>query len=130
MKQAMTIDRDNLAPSPERSPSLLPTLSDPDRKRLRSLVQDDIIEFPTSLREWSGRWTLDNFLMKLLGITLTAALLSLGAPFWYSALKNLIRLRSLIAQKDDEQRETRQTTKVVEIPGLEQPAKVEGPATN
>jgi hypothetical protein len=36
-------------------------------------------------------------------------LLSLGAPFWYNALKNLIRLRSLIAQKDDDQRQTRQT---------------------
>jgi hypothetical protein len=130
VKQAMTIDRDNLAPSAERSPALLPTLSDPDRKRLRSLVQDDIIEFPTSIREWIGRWTLDNFLMKLLGITLTATLLSLGAPFWYSALKNLIRLRSLIAQKDDEQRETRQTTKIAEVPGLDQSARVEGPANH
>ena len=40
---------------------------------------------------------------------LTALLLSLGAPFWYNALKNLIRLRSLIAQKDDDQRQSRQT---------------------
>jgi len=130
VKQAITVDRENLAPSPERSRSLVPALSDPDRKRLRALVQDDIIDFPTSIREWAGRWTLDNFLMKLLGITLTATLLSLGAPFWYSALKNLIRLRSLIAQKDDEQRETRQSTKVVEIPGLNQPSVVEGPGSN
>src|SRR3954468_13052105 len=126
VKQAITVDRENLAPSPERSRSLVPALSDPDRKRLRALVQDDIIDFPTSIREWAGRWTLDNFLMKLLGITLTATLLSLGAPFWYSALKNLIRLRSLIAQKDDEQRETRQTTKAAAIPGITDTPKVEG----
>jgi hypothetical protein len=37
-------------------------------------------------------------------------LLSLGAPFWYNALKNLIRLRSLIAKKDDDQRLSRQTS--------------------
>src|SRR5206468_10860863 len=96
------------------------------RNRLRALVQDDIIEFPKSVREWMGRWTLDNFAMKLLGIILTATLLSLGAPFWYAALKNLIRLRSLIAQKDDEQRETRQKTKIAAIPGVTEPARIEG----
>jgi hypothetical protein len=111
VKQAVKMDTQAVAPSLDRS-SFVPALSDPDRARLKGLVQDDIIEFPASLREWTGRWTLDNFIMKLLGIVLTATLLSLGAPFWYSALKNLIRLRSLIAQKDDEQRETRQTAKV------------------
>ena len=124
VKQAMKVDAQTVAPRPDRS-SLVPALSGPDRARLKGLVQDDVIEFPTSLREWTGRWTLDNFIMKLLGIVLTAALLSLGAPFWYSALKNLIRLRSLIAQKDDEQRETRQTTKVAVIPGIAKPASAE-----
>jgi hypothetical protein len=123
VKQAMKVDG---PPTSDRSSTLVPALSDPDRERLRSLVQDDIIEFPTSLREWFRRWTLDNFIMKLLGIVLTATLLSLGAPFWYSALKNLIRLRSLIAQKDDEQRETRQTTKAAAIPGITDTPKVEG----
>jgi hypothetical protein len=126
VKQAMTIDGKNVAPTPDTSSSRIPVLSDPDRERLRNLAQDDIIEFPTSIREWTGRWTMDNFFMKLLGIVLTATLLSLGAPFWYSALKNLIRLRSLIAQKDDEQRETRQTTKIGVIPGVQEPARVEG----
>ncbi|MFL6447486.1 MAG: hypothetical protein ACJ746_07325 [Bryobacteraceae bacterium] len=126
VKQAIAVDRGNLTPGPEKSPSLLPTFSDPDRKRLRDLVQDDIIEFPTSIREWTGRWTLDNFFMKLVGIILTATLLSLGAPFWYGALKNLIRLRSLIAQKDDEQRETRQKTQVALITGAQPPTTVDG----
>jgi hypothetical protein len=46
----------------------------------------------------------------LFGILLSAALLSLGAPFWYSTLANLLKLRSVIAQKDETQRTERQTT--------------------
>jgi hypothetical protein len=38
------------------------------------------------------------------GIVLSALLLSLGAPFWFEALKDLLRLRSVIAGKDDLQR--------------------------
>jgi len=37
-----------------------------------------------------------------LGILLTAAFLSLGAPFWYNALKNLSNLRSTVANKQDQ----------------------------
>jgi hypothetical protein len=45
-----------------------------------------------------------------LGIALSTLLLSLGAPFWFEALKNLLRLRSVIAGKDDLQRQQRATT--------------------
>ena len=45
----------------------------------------------------------------VMGVILSAILLSFGAPFWYNALKNLLRLRSLLAQKDDDQRTERQT---------------------
>lgn len=41
------------------------------------------------------------------GILLSAILMSLGAPFWYKTLGSLIQLRSLAAQKDDEQRAAR-----------------------
>lgn len=37
----------------------------------------------------------------LLGIFLAAALLSLGAPFWYNALKNLSNLRTVVASKEE-----------------------------
>ena len=37
----------------------------------------------------------------------TALLLSLGAPFWYSALGRLLQLRSVLASKDDKQRSER-----------------------
>jgi hypothetical protein len=41
------------------------------------------------------------------GMVLSTLLLSLGAPFWFETLKNLLRLRSSIATKDDEQRTNR-----------------------
>jgi hypothetical protein len=44
------------------------------------------------------------------GLLLTALLLSLGAPFWYSVLGRLLQLRSIIAVKDDAQRTARQST--------------------
>lgn len=43
------------------------------------------------------------------GIALSTLLLSLGAPFWFEALKDVLRLRSVIAGKDDLQRAQRAT---------------------
>jgi hypothetical protein len=45
---------------------------------------------------------------KIPGMLLAVLLISLGAPFWYNALKDLLRLRSVLARKDDEQRAERQ----------------------
>jgi hypothetical protein len=50
-----------------------------------------------------------------LGIVITTLLLSLGAPFWYNALKQLLQLRSKLADKDDDQRKERQSTQAVVI---------------
>jgi hypothetical protein len=49
-------------------------------------------------------------LRHLTGILFTTLLLSLGAPFWYGALQQLLQLRSKIAQQDDVQRKERQVT--------------------
>jgi hypothetical protein len=49
-------------------------------------------------------------LRHLTGILFTTLLLSLGAPFWYGALQQLLQLRSKIAQQDDVQRQERQVT--------------------
>ncbi len=43
------------------------------------------------------------------GVLLSWVLLTLGAPFWFDALKNLLKLRSLLAKKDDAEREQRDT---------------------
>jgi len=44
------------------------------------------------------------------GMVLAMLLISLGAPFWYNTLKDLLKLRSSLAQKDDAQRAQRQAT--------------------
>jgi len=56
-----------------------------------------------------------NWLAKLMdwrkvpGMLLSLLLISLGAPFWYNVLKDLIKLRSNLAQQDDQQRAQRQS---------------------
>jgi len=43
------------------------------------------------------------------GVLLTWVLLSLGAPFWYDALKDLLKLRSNVAKNEEDARIDRQT---------------------
>ncbi len=75
------------------------------RKYLNNLATLGLVVLP-NLTTWCSQFDV----IKLPGILLSTLLLSLGSPFWYDALKNLLRLRSVIAGKDDEQRLTRQTT--------------------
>jgi hypothetical protein len=75
------------------------------QNRMHELLrQDGLLPSPS----WSGFKSMTG--IQFLGIMLSALLLSLGAPFWYSSLQNLVRLRSAIAQKDDQQRTIRQTS--------------------
>ncbi|WP_367156032.1 hypothetical protein [Methylomonas sp. HYX-M1] len=55
--------------------------------------------------KWCKNW--EN--VSLFGILLSIVLVSLGAPFWYSALKNLLKLRGTLAGKDDAQRLVRES---------------------
>jgi hypothetical protein len=43
------------------------------------------------------------------GVLFSWILLSLGAPYWFELLKNLLKLRSVVADKDDKERKTRET---------------------
>jgi len=83
-------------------------LTDMDKQNLKDVMVNNIVGIPQGMSDWLSRWHWDNCVMKSLGILLTALLLSLGAPFWYGALQNLLRLRSLLAGKDDQQRQDRQ----------------------
>jgi hypothetical protein len=71
------------------------------------LAEYGIIKLPSAdLREWWTSLKSANYL----GLLITALLLSLGAPFWYSALSGLLQLRSGLAIKDDAQRSERQSS--------------------
>jgi hypothetical protein len=100
----------------------LTKLTGQSQQELQDLVQFGAVTLPG--RDWVANWGISSARfplgcepgtpcppkVNLLGVILSALLLSLGAPFWYNALKNLLRLRSVIANKDDDQRLTRQTT--------------------
>jgi hypothetical protein len=77
-----------------------------DQQYLRFLADRGLITVATSLSDWKARWGGVN----LAGVLVTCLLLSLGAPFWYSALARLLQLRSSIAFKDDDQRAARQAS--------------------
>jgi hypothetical protein len=87
-------------------------------KYLSVLTQYEVLAFPAlNGRQWLEHWSL----AELPGIALSALLLSMGAPFWYSTLQTLLRLRSQIAQSDDQQRnfrkENEQSTAVASAQG-------------
>jgi hypothetical protein len=48
---------------------------------------------------------------------LATLLISLGAPFWYNILKDLLGLRSALVQNDDAQRAQRQAAQPASSPG-------------
>jgi hypothetical protein len=72
------------------------------------LNQSGLIALP--LDGWDGWVERIEDWRKVPGMVVATLLISLGAPFWYNALKDLLKLRSSLAQKDDAQRAQRQAT--------------------
>ena len=87
----------------------------------RTIEEVGVVSLPRDFEQWRRAWREradrgGGFRWPfLLGILLSAALLSLGAPFWYATLGNLLKMRSLIARKDEAQRTERQTTQVAGV---------------
>jgi hypothetical protein len=71
-----------------------------------------LVTWPDSHEKWLSNWQRGwvPWGLQVTGMFLSLGLLSLGAPFWYEMLSNLIKLRSTIARKDEAAREERQTT--------------------
>jgi hypothetical protein len=70
------------------------------------LAKTGLISLPNNFKDWGNHWAEVN----LTGVLISTLLLSLGAPFWYNTLNDLLRLRSLLANKDDVQRAERQSS--------------------
>jgi hypothetical protein len=77
------------------------------KTELEYLQDLGLINVLGSSKGWFGRWREVN----PIGMILSVFLLSLGAPFWYAALQNLLKLRGVLAVKDDEQRRERQRSR-------------------
>ena len=74
-----------------------------------ALAQAGLITFPFDRARWPQQWNV----RKVPGMLIAVLLISLGAPFWYNVLKDLLGLRSSLSAKDDAQRLIRQTTQPV-----------------
>jgi len=84
-------------------------ISSEDRRQIfDKLASGDLVAVPASFPQWKANWSGEGLHPNPVGVLLSAILLSFGAPFWFNALKNLLQLRSILAQKDDEQRSQRQ----------------------
>jgi hypothetical protein len=71
-----------------------------------TIINQGVVSIP----DYPGDFKRFGDLRHVIGILFTTLLLSLGAPFWYGALQQLLQLRSKITQTDDAQREARQST--------------------
>jgi len=66
----------------------------------------EIIVIPATPAEWLARWQKVNFV----GVAVGALLLTLGAPFWFHVLKDLLKLRSAVAGQESQDRAQRQAS--------------------
>ena len=94
-----------------------------ERQYMAFLAEKGLISIPDP-EHWRDHWRGVN----TLGVLITSLLLSLGAPFWYSALSQLIQLRSTIAAKDDLQRQARHSPETVPAPTSQTPPPAAAPA--
>jgi hypothetical protein len=115
--QAIDLNKDRLTAPPTGTPEQTPDqkaaqANEVMLQRYRSSLSElGIITLPSAD---PGGWWKSFKRANYFGLLITALLLSLGAPFWYSALSGLLRLRSALAVKDDNQRKDRQSS---EAPG-------------
>ncbi len=103
----LAVDDTLRAATVEQAKALVAQGQDP--KYAEFLKENPLLWIPQTAGEWTQHWNWNH----LPGLIVTMLLLNLGAPFWFNALKNLLQLRSVVAQKDDAQRLARQTTQEV-----------------
>ncbi len=107
----------------QAAPAAPPNQQEEARKYREFLATYGIVKLPSSEGYWAGFHDA-NFL----GMLMTALLLSLGAPFWYSVLGRLLQLRSLLAAKDDLQRSERQLKEAPRPPTIQAGERGDRPA--
>jgi hypothetical protein len=74
------------------------------RVAFAKLQAAEIVVIPSTPAEWLARWQKVNYL----GVAAGALLLTLGAPFWFQVLKDLLKLRSAVAGQESQDRAQRQ----------------------
>ncbi|MDP8989058.1 MAG: hypothetical protein M3N41_03130 [Acidobacteriota bacterium] len=74
------------------------------RAAYAKLEAAEVIVVPATPAEWLERWQKVNYV----GVAAAALLLTLGAPFWFAVLKDLLKLRSSVAGQESQDRAQRQ----------------------
>lgn len=89
-------------------------LDDPRVRKYYSVLSEvGILNVPSDCKTW---WTSIKAINPA-GLALSILLLSLGGPFWYGLLNKLLQLRSVLAQREHEERAERQTTQAPAVTG-------------
>jgi len=70
---------------------------------LQELATAKLITWPPYSHGWEDSTSI-------FGVLLSGLLISMGAPFWFKILGNLLKLRPQLAAKEDQQRAERQTS--------------------
>ena len=65
------------------------------------LEQSRLVIFPYDFSSYIERWNFEDLWRQVPGILLSLVLLSLGAPFWFNALRTLATLQPFLAGKTD-----------------------------
>lgn len=98
--------RDSLVSQAKTVPDQEPQGSDPSGEKLYNFVIEEGVvplpKYPEALKMFEDP-------RHPVGMVFTTLLLSLGAPFWYNALNQLLQLRPKIAAVDDAQRKARES---------------------
>ena len=97
------IDKDAVLKSFDESVNKTVTDLLSDRAHDYTAVRSDLDKtgfevFPQKGWRWGENWSNGWTRRHAAGVLFSIGLLSLGAPFWYSALKNVVNLRSQVAQ--------------------------------
>ena len=100
---------------PEAQPPTL-QLTEEKRQALLKFEELNLVTFPRDFDKWKKNWS-EASILTVVGILLSSILLSLGAPFWYGALTNLLRLRGVLTRKEEKDRTERQTTQTTQTTG-------------
>jgi len=79
------------------------------RLAFAKLQAADMVVVPANRAEWFARWQKVNWA----GVAAGALLLTLGAPFWFQLLKDLLKLRSAVADQESQDRAQRQAALAV-----------------
>ncbi|HXU44507.1 MAG TPA: hypothetical protein VN783_03210 [Thermoanaerobaculia bacterium] len=92
----------NASPPPAAAPASTASAQQKLEAELKQVEQLKAQIQATGLPILPDHWWCQNTGREWLGVLVTAFLLGLGAPFWYNALRNLVGLRNVVAQKQDQ----------------------------